>query len=236
MKTFFSIAFAFIALSLVAISQPKMEIIGGVEHNWGKVKPSDSPLKHTIKIKNSGNEQLVIRNVKPSCGCTTAPLDKDKLQPGETANIDVKMNIGNRAGKTLKTITISSNDPKNSMVVYKLNADVKKSITIEPVRYFAFNQMEVGKEESASVTIKNTGDEAVTISDFSVKPDDLKINLKGKKTLKPGESVKLTAKITPTKPGYLNCNVSFVTTSKEDPKVSISGYGSVKESPIFNNK
>ena len=39
------------AFSITA--QPRIEIEGGNSYSWGQVKPKDSPLKTTIKIKNS---------------------------------------------------------------------------------------------------------------------------------------------------------------------------------------
>ncbi|TNE34867.1 DUF1573 domain-containing protein [bacterium] len=222
-------------IATAAYAQPKLEIVGGNSYDWGKVTPKDSPLKTKVKLKNVGTEKLVISNVKPSCGCTTAPLDKDQLNPGETATIDVTFNVGSHAGVNSKTIRISSNDPNNSTVIFRLSADVQKAITVSP-GYFAFNQMEVGKEETSKVSIKNTSPKSITISDMTKSPSDMKLNFSGSKTLKPGETLELIAKVTPTAPGYLNCWVKLKTNSDEDPTLSISGYGSVKESPIFNNK
>lgn len=235
MKKFILSMLSVLMIASVAYAQPKLEIVGGNSYDWGKVGPKDSPLKTKVKIKNTGNEQLLITNVKPSCGCTTAPLDKDKLAPGETATIDVSFNVGSNAGVNSKTIRISSNDPANSTTIFRLSADVEKAVVLSPA-FFAFNQMEVGKEESSKVSIKNTGKKPLTISNITKSPADLKINLSGTKTLKPGESFDLVAKVTPTAPGYMNCWVKMKTNSDEDPEISISGYGSVKESPIFNNK
>lgn len=221
-------------VATMSYAQPKLEIIGGNSQDWGKVGPKDSPLKAKIKLKNVGNEQLLITNVKPSCGCTTAPLDKDKLNPGETAIIDISFNVGTKAGVNSKTIRISTNDPNNTTVVYRLSADVQKSINLDP-SFFGFNQMEVGKEQSARVTIQNTSNKPITFSDFTKSPADMSLNVSGKKTLKPGESFDIVAKVTPSAPGYMNCWVKVKTSSDEDPELSISGYGSVKESAIFNN-
>ncbi|PKL78075.1 MAG: hypothetical protein CVV25_12780 [Ignavibacteriae bacterium HGW-Ignavibacteriae-4] len=235
MKKFILSMLSVLMIASVAYAQPKLEIIGGNSYDWGKVGPKDSPLKTKVKIKNTGNEQLLITNVKPSCGCTTAPLDKDKLAPGETATIDVSFNVGSNAGVNSKTIRITSNDPANSTTIFRLSADVEKAVVVSPA-YFAFNQMEVGKEESSKISIKNTGKKPLTISNITKSPADLKLNLSGTKTLKPGESFDLVAKVTPTAPGYMNCWVKMKTDSVDEPEISISGYGSVKESPIFNNK
>ena len=132
MKKFILSVLSVLMIASVAYAQPKLEIVGGNSYDWGKVGPKDSPLKTKVKIKNTGNEQLIITNVKPSCGCTTAPLDKDKLNPGEVATIDVSFNVGSRAGVNSKTIRISSNDPANSTTIFRLSADVQKEVTVSP--------------------------------------------------------------------------------------------------------
>jgi hypothetical protein len=226
---------SFMLIATIAQAQPKIEIIGGNAHDWGNVTPKESPLKTKVKIKNVGTEKLVISNVKPSCGCTTAPLDKDQLNPGETATIDVTFNVGHRGGVNSKTIRISSNDPNNSTIVYRLNANVVKAITVTPT-YFAFSQMKVGEKSTARVTIQNTSKKDVTLTETASTPDDMVLNIKGTKTLKPGESFELKATLSPTKAGYVNCYVKFKTNVADDPELTVSGYGSVKASPVFNNK
>lgn len=235
MKKLILCLFTVMLVATVAQAQPKIEIIGGNSYDWGDVTPKESPLKTKVKIKNVGTEKLVISNVKPSCGCTTAPLDKDQLKPGEIATIDVTFNVGHRGGKNSKSIRISSNDPNNSTIVFRLNANVVKAISVSPA-YFAFDQMEVGKKSTARVMIQNTSKKNITLTQISKTPNDLEINLTGTKTLKPGESFELKGTLTPTKSGYVNCYVKFKTNVEDDPELAISGYGSVKKSPVFNNK
>lgn len=221
------------AISMIA--QPRIEIEGGNSYSWGQVKPKDSPLKTTIKIKNSGDQELVIKNVKPSCGCTTAPLDKDKLKPGETANISVTFNAGNKSGKNNKTINITSNDPKKPNLIYTLSAEVVKSLTIEPAQYMTFSDLTVGVKQTSSLTLKNTGKKAIKFSDIEVSPKDMVVNIKENTIIKPGEKFTLKATVTPTRPGYLNCYVKMQTNDPDTGEVMISGYGNVKESSIYNN-
>jgi predicted CDP-diglyceride synthetase/phosphatidate cytidylyltransferase len=53
----------FVFALTVAAAQPKMEFVGGDTYNWGKVSPKDSPLKTVMKMKNTGDEVLVITEV-----------------------------------------------------------------------------------------------------------------------------------------------------------------------------
>ena len=218
-----------------AYSQPKLNIIDGDTYNWGKVKLKDAPLKSKIKIRNDGTDTLNIENVKPSCGCTTAPLDKNKLKPGEIATMDVTVQITAHSGQLTKSITITSNDPKTPSKVLFLKADVTLDLEVSPTPYFPFDKMKVGSESSASVKVKNKTDKEVTLSDFKLTPDNLSINLKNKKVLLPGEEIEVVARVTPNKKGYFNCEVTIKTSCPDLPELKIQGYGNVDESPLFNN-
>jgi hypothetical protein len=232
---FMLIALFFVSFGVMS-AQPKIEIIGGDKYDWGKVKPKDSPLKTKVLVKNTGNEDLKILNVKPSCGCTAAPIDKNILKPNETATIDLSFNVGNNPGVNSKTLTITSNDPSNGTKIFRLQAELVKPVTFSPSQYFTFANLKVGTEATSTLTIENISGKEIKISDIDINPKDLKINLKDGKVLKAGEKFDLTAKITPDKAGYLNCTVNMKTNHPDQPEISVTGYGKVEESAVFNNK
>jgi hypothetical protein len=214
---------------------PKLEIIGGDSYDWGKVSPKDDPLKAVVVLKNTGDDTLVISEVKPACGCTNAPLYKTKLFPGDTTALNITLRIGTSAHELSKTVRITSNDPVNANKILVLKANVFHPVQVSPNPYFAFNTMKVGQEASSELKIKNNTEKAVTLSKFEITPEGLVINLKDGQTIKPGEEISIIAKYKPSKTGYFNCSVKMKTSSEEMPELFISGYGNVQESAIFNN-
>jgi hypothetical protein len=217
-----------------AFAQPKLEIVGGDTHDWGKVKAKDSPLKASVKIKNVGTEDLKISDVRPGCGCTTAPLDKKELKPGDEATMDVSLNIGANSGPLTKSITISSNDPATPTKIMYLKADVVRPIQILPTQYLSFGELTVGQTGEAKLTIKNTTTADITLSDFET-TGGLVLNLKKPTVLKGGSEVELIAKVSPKEKGYFNGSVKMKTTNADNPVLDIVAYGNVKESssPVF---
>ncbi len=235
MKYFFApIIVLFLAVSAV-FAQPKLEIGGGTTHDWGDVKSYESPLKTDITLKNSGDAKLVIEQVKPTCGCTTAPLDKSELKPGESTVMHVTLNLGRSTGPLSKGITIRSNDPERSTQIVRLKANVINPIDLSPKAYITFDKMQVGREKTVKLKIINRSEQTVTLKDITYSPSDLVVNLQGEITLKPNEEIPLVVKATPKKTGYYSCKVTIKTTHPEIPEISIPGYGNVQESPIFNN-
>ncbi len=228
MKRFLmSVAAIAICAATTAIAQPKMEIVGGNTYNWGNVNAKQTPLQATVKIVNRGNEVLNVTGVKPGCGCTAAPIDKDKLSPGDTATVKVSLNVGASSGDLTKSITITSNDPTASTVIYSLKANIIRAVQILPSQYFVFTGMTPGQKSSANVSIKNNSDKEITLSDFEA-TNGLTIDWKQNKTLKAGEQAQVTATYIPEKAGYFNSTVKMKTTHPDFPTLEIMAYGNVE--------
>ena len=91
---------------------PKI-VFDSTEHDFGTIKEGDV-VNYEFKFKNTGIDPLIIYNVKSSCGCTTTIPGNDKLKSGEESTIKVQFNSKGKNGMYEVTITVTSNDPKNS--------------------------------------------------------------------------------------------------------------------------
>jgi hypothetical protein len=236
MKKFMSlIACGVVAAACTLYAQPKLEIEGGTTHDWGTISFKESPLKADIKLKNVGTEPLSLNDPKPSCGCTTAPLENKELKPGESTVMHVTLNAYT-AGPVTKSITITSNDPNNSSVVMYLKANIERALNIAP-SYLSFNNLETGKEQSVSVKVVNSSKQDVTLSDFTA-TNGAHVNFTKPVVVKAGGEVELTATAKPDKVGYYNTTVSMKTNHPDFPVLEVQGYGNVMEpqqSKVFNS-
>lgn len=75
--------------------------------DYGQIAKGSDGLR-VFEFTNTGNEPLIISDVKSSCGCTVPEKPKGPIQPGETSAIKVKYDT-KRVGKIRKTITVYSN-------------------------------------------------------------------------------------------------------------------------------
>ncbi|MDT3739599.1 MAG: DUF1573 domain-containing protein [Candidatus Kapabacteria bacterium] len=216
-------------------AQPKLELVGGDTKNWGRVTLKQSPLKFNLVLKNSGNQELKITRLKPTCGCTTAPLKTNELKPGESTTVEVSLSIQGNSGKLHKQIAIETNDPAKPYVNYMLMAEVVLPLTVSPTTYLPFSNLQVGVESQAKLKIKNTSEGSITLTEIKTNLPELKVNLKNDLLLKPGQEVELIAKIKPGKSGNLSARVSIKTNNVEIPELVINGFGKVEPSPFFNN-
>jgi len=232
MKKSLIIALFVFSMITIANSQPKLEIVGGDVYDWGEITMNDNPLHTKVVLKNAGKDTLFISNVKPTCGCTTAPLSKNLLAPGETAEMNVTLRVSDNLESVTKTVHIYTNDPQNEKSTLFLKAKLKKPIKILPNNYFRFTDMTVGNEANAVVQLINNTDKKLILGEVTIEPNDLIIDIPTT-TLEPNEAVTVTAKVTPAKEGYFSCQVIIKTNNEDMPELKIQGYGSVKESPIF---
>ncbi len=77
-------------------------------YDFGKIIQEDV-VKHVFTIKNTGQNNLILENVKPSCGCTAIQWPREPIAPGETAEIEAQFNSRGKMGKQHKNITITYN-------------------------------------------------------------------------------------------------------------------------------
>lgn len=224
---------ALMAFVGAAFAQPKIEVIGGDTYDWGKVKPKDSPLTATIKLKNIGDQVLNIKEVKAGCGCTTTKIDKEVLKPGEIGSVDVTLNVASVTGSVTKTITAYSDDPVNGTKTIWLKAEVVRAIQLS-MPYFAFNDLAIGKQSKLMIKVKNNSDQAVTFDNFEG-TNGIVLNQKKKVEVKPGAEIDLEASYIPQTEGYFNGMVTFNTSNPDFPKMEVSAYGNVMkpDSPVY---
>ncbi len=93
-------------------------------HDFGLIKEGEK-VSHVFKFKNVGTEPLVIKNVKPACGCTTPDWTKDPVPPGGEGKIEVSFDSQGRTGIQNKSVEVFANtDPEVHTLKFK--GEVKK--------------------------------------------------------------------------------------------------------------
>jgi len=104
---------------------PAIEI-GDPEFNFGQLNQGEK-VEHSFVLKNNGKSELVIRKIKASCGCTAVQPEKKIVGPGESISLKTIFNSAGKVGNQNKTVTIITNDPKNSKTILWVKGEVLKS-------------------------------------------------------------------------------------------------------------
>lgn len=91
--------------------------------DFGKMTAGETVM-HTFRFKNTGRENLLIRNIETGCGCTTADYTREPVAPGKEGKIEIAFNSSGRFGKQYKEIRIFANIPEKT-VTLKFTADIQ---------------------------------------------------------------------------------------------------------------
>ena len=90
--------------------------------NFGTIDKGEI-ISRYITFKNDGKRNLVISNVKSSCGCTITDWPKNPIEPNHSDSLYLVLNTSSLNGKIMKTVTIISNSKPNTKVI-TINAQI----------------------------------------------------------------------------------------------------------------
>lgn len=91
--------------------------------DFGDVKPG-SKNEHVFTLKNAGKKDLLIRDVKSSCGCTAVSPSKNVISANESVPLKVVFDTTGKSGRQNKTITVITNDPKNPTTILRISSNI----------------------------------------------------------------------------------------------------------------
>ena len=73
--------------------------------------PQGKPKLIRFEFTNISKKPIIIENVAPSCGCTTANYSKEPIKPGKKGFVEASYNAAN-AGAFVKTVNVTTSDSK----------------------------------------------------------------------------------------------------------------------------
>ncbi len=86
------------------------------EHVFGNV-PQGKPVTYRFEFTNTGNKDLVLQQVKPSCSCTASDYTKDPIKPGEKGYVEAQYNAAG-LGSFTKSVSVTTNTEEVTTVLY----------------------------------------------------------------------------------------------------------------------
>jgi len=80
---------------------------------------------HTFLLKNNGPEPLEIYEMKPSCYCVTTERLAARVLPNRGTSVRFHVNLANRTGPFLESMTLVTNDPQQPYIVMEMRGEVR---------------------------------------------------------------------------------------------------------------
>ncbi|MBA4311627.1 MAG: hypothetical protein C0417_03250 [Chlorobiaceae bacterium] len=208
--------FIFIA-STGVLGQPKFQLVGPERFDIGTV-PNFVPHKHSLTIKNTGTDTLILSDLSASCGCTATLLSTDHIPPADSGILTFTFDAKRFDGKVEKKISINTNDASRKHVEIFFTANVVRIIEIQP-EYFFF-RTSIDSPATQTLKVENLSTETISITSVIPTGKEISVELSPKE-IKPGESGDLTAKFTPIIAGTTNGNIEIKTTHPGAPLLTV---------------
>ena len=115
MKRFFSVIIFFGWVFCSFAQEPKLVFIDKRITKSEDVKAGEI-VKKNIRIKNTGDADLLITNYKGSCNCTKVELPK-VIKPGKEGKINIEIDTTGKQGMNTITILIETNTTQKDYIV-----------------------------------------------------------------------------------------------------------------------
>jgi hypothetical protein len=206
-------------------AKAQLKVLEGNEISFGKIYQTGEKVHEVLTLKNIGNENISIKNVHTSCGCTVASVSDSLITPGKQTTVQVEFNPIGYIGDVTKYIYIVNSDPRNQVVEVKMTGYVAYALQPTP-SYIAFYNARVGKLDSTGITLNNTSDETMRITKVEMPSDELTYKL-DKKTLKPGEFTDLELYLNSKKMEDVNGEIQIFTTSEIQPLLQLRVFAGI---------
>ena len=186
MKKIFLTVFS-IVIATLGFAQPKIQF-DQTTYDFGQIHEEGGKVTARFNFTNVGTEDLILKSVRPGCGCTAANYTKTAVAPGQRGFIDATYNPANRPGSFNKNIKVTTNEPEMEvekpsphMIFIKGNVTPKPKTPFEKEGYTLGNGNVRFKTNTTKLEVLNTQQHLDTfkIKNFGKKAVEVKLNNNG---------------------------------------------------------
>ena len=94
-------------------------------HDYGTVYVDDLPeTKLEIKFTNTGDEPLILSNVRACCGTRVTDWPRDPIMPNEEGIIKIEFRLAPRPHRISRTVTATYNNSKKPNEIFRIRGQV----------------------------------------------------------------------------------------------------------------
>ncbi len=131
-------------------------------------------VERDFAFENTGTYAVTIREIRSSCGCTTADLEKRTYEPGEGGKITGIFTVGNRVGERVNTISLETDDPANPSYNLRMVVDIPRALTLSP-RFLSWRRD--GDAETQTVDVAFHPDSPFELEEVEVESENFEVRV-----------------------------------------------------------
>ena len=209
---------------LVAQTKAPTIVFEAQSKDFGKATEGQL-LKHVFKFTNKGTATLEILSVEAACGCTSTLLSQKQIPPGGVGQIEAALKTEGNSGRIEKTVTVTTNDPRQSQIILNLAATIEPEFNISE-RAVYFGSVPKGKEVVREIEIRVPPEKSVKL--LSAESTDAQVVVRLEPVGASGKTYKVVATQKADAPdGYHFGNIVVKTTSPFTPELRIPVRGMI---------
>ncbi len=110
--------------------QPLIKIESAL-YDFGEIGIKTVNICH-FKFTNIGKGNLIITEIRSTCGCTVPALEKKEYAPGESGSVEVRFTAPEVEGDVVKHLYIQSNDKQTPEAELIIKGKVVTRVKVEP--------------------------------------------------------------------------------------------------------
>ena len=140
----------------VAADGPKLVVPEKVK-DMGTVAQGEK-VHVNFELVNEGDEPLIVKAVRPTCGCTVADFDRE-IPAGKTGLVKATLETRDFSGPISKSILIMTNDPRDPTVTVVIKTVVHPFVEVLPRALVRFNAVQHEPMNQKVVVVSGDDDE-----------------------------------------------------------------------------
>ena len=194
-------------------------------YDFGMVEQR-SLIAHQFALRNTTRAFIRIDQVNSSCGCTTVPADGRLVAPGQLTWVPVWVDTSDLVGKTTKTVTVRTSDPRTPVVMLAVTGTVLTDLVVTPSPlYLGHVWRGTPVRSELSVTAGRPGPNNYAVS--AVETESWRLHAYVQPGDKAGEQ-KIIVDLDPeVSSGRFNEQLTIRTTSPRQPVITVPVFGNV---------
>ncbi len=190
-------------------------------HNFGSVARG-ALAEHQFVIKNIYGEEIHVRGVRSSCGCTTPRVIRNTLAPGEQTAVVAHFNTDTFSGQRGAKLTVTFDKPYYAEVQVEVYGYIRTDVVVSPGQV-AFGSVDQGSMAAKKVTVNYIGRSNWKILEARSASPYLTANVREMSRGGSQVSYELSVELADNAPsGYLNDQVTLVTNDQRTEKVPVT--------------
>lgn len=191
-------------------------------HDFGNVPKGQRP-EHRFVIENKFKEDIQIRNVVSSCGCTSVSVSKKTLKTWEKAEVIAVFNSHAFDGFKQATVTVQFERPYIGEVQLTVRGNIVQTagLSLSP-KEISFGQVTASNLPERVVKLQTQGDPSFRVVDVKSTFPHIKVSLKETSRNNQQVSYEMRTQLKPTVPAGASDGELFVVVEERNGRRQLS--------------